>query len=227
VGRDHQPKARQLARQEKKENLHESYPRILIVSEGSKTEPLYFRNLCAEFRLPATKIIVKPCESGTAPIQVVKYAIELFKNGDAKKGIRPKSFDQIYAVFDRDDHESYHDALQIAASNNGKLSNDEKQRIPFKAIASVPSFELWLLLHYQEVQAPLHRNEVMSRLKKYIPNYTKGYDDAFEITWQHSCIAKERAERLAARFTAKDEPKPFTAIFELVKVLSAIRRPHL
>lgn len=32
-------------------------------------------------------------------------------------------------------------------------------------IASVPSFELWLLLHFENIQPPLHRDDVMRRLR--------------------------------------------------------------
>ena len=113
-----------------------------------------------------TNVEVRPSELGTAPIQVVQYAKDLFENGDAHKGILPRAFEQVYAVFDRDDHESYFQALRLAESLNGKLRNDAKQAIMFKAIASVPSFELWLLLHFEDVQAPLHRGYKHFRLAK-------------------------------------------------------------
>jgi hypothetical protein len=65
-----------------------------------------------------------------------------------------RSFDQIYAVFDRDDHDSYIEALDHAKSLDRKLLNDGRDRVVFKAIASVPSFELWLLLYYANIQIP-------------------------------------------------------------------------
>lgn len=111
-----------------------SYDRILIVSEGSKTEPNCFSEIHAAHRLQTAKVEVQP-----------------------------RALEQVYAVFDRDDHASYFDALDLAASLDGKLRNDNKQPVIFKAIASVPSFELWLLLHYEGIQAPLHRDEVIQR----------------------------------------------------------------
>jgi hypothetical protein len=54
-------------------------------------------------------------------------------------------------VFDRDDHASYFEALRAAESLDRKLKNDANQFIRFQAIASVPSFELWLLLHYEDI----------------------------------------------------------------------------
>jgi RloB-like protein len=87
----------------------------------------------------------------------------------------------------------------------------------------VPSFELWLLLHYEEIQAPLHRDEVMRRLKLHIPDYEKGAGKAFAITSEHLAVASQRAERLAARFTADTAPEPFTAIAGLVALLITLR----
>jgi len=125
---------------------------VLIVAEGSKTEPNYFREIRAAYRLHTANVEVQPGERGTAPIQVVDYARDLFANGDPHKGIQPPAFEQIDAVFDRDNHGSYFDALRLAASLDGKLRSDNRQVVTFKAIASVPSFELWLLLHYEHVK---------------------------------------------------------------------------
>ncbi|WP_367848107.1 hypothetical protein [Rhodoferax sp. WC2427] len=41
MGRDNQAKDRQLRRKTSKEAQRASYARILVVTEGSKTEPLY------------------------------------------------------------------------------------------------------------------------------------------------------------------------------------------
>ncbi len=167
---------------------------------------------------------VRPSELGTAPIQVVQYAQALFEDGDRHKNIQRRAFEKVYAVFDRDDHDSYHEALKLAASLDGKLRNDAKQPVTFQAIASVPSFELWLLLHFEDIQAPLHRDEVMRRLKLHIPSYDKGAGNAFAITREHLAVATQRAERLTARFAERTDSEPFTAIVELVRLLTTLRR---
>lgn len=222
MGRDNQPKARQLARREQKDARRASYPRILIVSEGSKTEPLYFEEIRAAYRLHSANVEVQPSQLGTAPIQVVQYAKQIFEKGSRHKGIRPRSFDQVYEVFDRDDHPSYFDALDLAASMDGTLRNEDKQPVSFKAIPSVPSFELWLLLHYENIQAPIHRDDVMGRLKLCIPDYEKGAGGTFAKTSTRRATATERAKALAARFNARTLG-PYTAIAELVTVLTKLR----
>ena len=217
------PKERQQKQLERKQGRRASYDRILIVSEGSKTEPNYFREIRAAYRLHTANVEVRPSELGTAPIQVVQYAQSLFEDGDSHKNIQRRAFEKVYAVFDRDDHDSYHEALTLASSLDGKLRNDARQPVGFQAIASVPSFELWLLLHFEDIQAPLHRDQVMQRLKQHIPEYEKGSGNAFALTCDHLARATRRAERLALRFTAQTDPEPFTGIGELVKLLIMLR----
>lgn len=160
MGKDNQAKHRHAAQLVRKMGQRASYDRILIVTEGSKTEPLYLGEIRSKFRLNTANVAVQPSQFGTTPLQVVEYAEYLFLNGDEYREIPKKGFEQVYVVFDRDDHETYHNALAKAAERNGKLRNDLKQAVKFEAIASVPCFELWLLLHFEDVQAPLHRTDV-------------------------------------------------------------------
>lgn len=223
MGADYQPKERQKRDLARKTACRASYDRILIVSEGSKTEPNYFKEIRSAYRLQTANVEVQPSELGTEPIQVVQFTKDLFENGHPHKQIQPRAFEQVYAVFDRDDHRTYFDALKLAESLDRKLRNDNRQPVRFKAIASVPSFELWLLLHYEDIQAPLHRDEVMRRLKRHIPGYEKGECGAFNRTRDTLPTATERAQRLAARFTAYTDPEPYTAIGELVTRLTTLR----
>ena len=103
------------------------------------------------------------------------------------------------------------------------MRNDDRRPVSFKAIVSVPSFELWLLLHYDDIQAPVHRDEVMDRLKQHITGYDKGAGGAFATTRNRLERATQRAQALAAKFNAYTEPEPFTALAELVKLLTTLR----
>lgn len=223
MGRDNSPKERQKKQLERKQGQRPSYDRILIVSEGSKTEPNYFGEIRSTYRLNTTSVEVRPSELGTAPFQVVQYAHDLFTKGDSHKKIQAKAFEKVFVVFDRDSHGSYYDALARAKALDGKLKNDAKQSVCFQAVASIPSFELWLLLHFEDVQSPLHRDEVFSRLKQHIPHYDKSMLGVFGMTAKNIEIATERARRLAIQFNAYTDPQPFTAIVELVQLLIKMR----
>lgn len=223
MGRDNQPKARQRAQLARKQNQRTSHDRILIVCEGAKTEPNYFNEIRQSYRLPTANVVVQAGGLGTAPLQVVQYAKKLFEKGDSNRRIQPRAFEQVFAVFDRDDHDSYFDALALAESWDGRLRNDAKQSIRFQAIASVPSFELWLLLHFEEVHAPLHRDQVLAHLCRHLPGYTKGASQAFANTRERLENAIDRAKVLAGQHAATDAPEPYTAVGELVDLLTCLR----
>lgn len=219
MARDNSPKERQRKQLERKQGRRASYDRILIVTEGTKTEPNYFGEIRSTFRLHTANVGIYPGALGTAPVQVVEYARQLFEEGDRHRHISPRAFDQVYAVFDRDTHASYHDALARAEQIEGTLRNDNRQKVPFRAVASVPNFELWLLLHYENIQAPIDRNDALARLRQSLPEYEKGADNVFATTRPHLPVALGRAAVLAERFTARDEPEPFTGVGLLVDLL--------
>ncbi len=77
MGRDNQPKARQLARKDKKETRRASYARILIVTEGSKTEPLYFEDIRSAYQLHSANVAVQPGLLGTAPTRAIALTCHL------------------------------------------------------------------------------------------------------------------------------------------------------
>ncbi len=223
MARDNPPSERQRKQLERKLGRRASHDRILIVAEGKKTEPNYFREIRAAYRLHTANVEVQPSGWGTSPIQVVRYAERLFRDGDGQKQIQARAFEQVYAVFDRDDHDTYFEGLKLAQSLDGKLRNDSKQAVRFKAVVSVPSFELWLLLHCEDIQAPIHRDEVMRRLRRHIPGYDKGAGGVFAETRDRLEIASRRAHALATRFDAYTEPEPYTGIAELVTLLTTLR----
>ena len=223
MGKDNQPKLRQESRDLKRKAARRApYERLLIVCEGEKTEPHYLKEIKHQGRLSTANVQVWPSEFGTEPIQVIEYAETLFRDGCRAKNIDPASFDRVIAVFDRDDHNSYHQALARARALNGALINDDGELVAFQAIASVPCFELWLLLHFEDIHAPIHRNEVYRRLRTHLPNYDKGQIGHWESTKDNLEQAIQRAETRAAITNAQNGNEPFTAFHELV-----IRLLHL
>lgn len=216
-------KARHGKQLERRVGSRPGHDRILIVSEGSKTEPNYFNEIRRAFRLHAASVVVRPSELGTAPIQVVQYAEQLFLEGDRHRKIQARAFDQVFAVFDRDDHESYFNALKLAESLDRKHKNDNKQLVRFQAIPSVPSFELWLLLHFEDIQFSIDRHEVMRRLKKHLPGYEKGCENTFALTSSRLDDAYARANSLALQNSGYTHPEPYTAVAHLVRLLTGLR----
>ncbi|PWV65680.1 RloB family protein [Plasticicumulans acidivorans] len=224
MGRDGQPKHRQARDLARKRPQRVSHDRVLIVCEGSKTEPNYFREIIRAYRLHTASVTVLPCTRGTAPIAVVECARDLFDKGSCERGISPRAFERVYAVFDRDQHDSYREALDLAKSLDGRRRNDAKESVCFRAIASVPCFELWLLLHYEDVSTwQVDVETVMRCLGVRFPGYAKGSNDVFARTCDRLDTAKHHARILAEQSDAYGAPAPYTAVFELVELLCSLR----
>lgn len=218
MGKEGQPKHRQAAR-ELRRRVAQRQPaeRLLIVCEGAKTEPLYLSQIRQQLRLPSANLQVQPAAYGTEPLRVVEYAGRLYTEGQRALGIQARRFDRVVVVFDRDEHHTYHAALQRVAALNGRLRNDERVKVPFEAVVSVPCFELWLLLHFEDVFAPLHRDEALARLRAHVAGYAKGQGSHWVATRERLDVATERAKALvAAGHTAEDGAQPYTNMHELV-----------
>lgn len=69
MGRDNCAKERQRRQLERKQGRRGSYDRVLIVCEGSKTEPNYFKEIRAAHRLHTANVEVQPGILGTEPLQ--------------------------------------------------------------------------------------------------------------------------------------------------------------
>jgi RloB-like protein len=119
----------------------EPYDYVLIVCEGEKTEPGYFRGLRQAYRLSSANIeITHP--NATDPVNIVRFTEARLVAG---------GFDRAYCVFDRDNHTNHDEALQmVTQSENGK------QKRLF-AITSVPCFELWVLLHFRYTSSAFNK----------------------------------------------------------------------
>lgn len=118
--------------------------RVLILSEGAKTEPNYFNGIKYSLRyrnqLAATDIeVYQPISY--SPMGLVKEAV--MRKNIARKQKNP--FDSVWIVFDRDTHFNMPETFAIAEK--------EGIRIGFSNIC----FELWVLLHYEKTERPFMR----------------------------------------------------------------------
>lgn len=198
--------------------------RVLIVCEGSETEVNYFKELCRFHRLSSAHVSVMPGAKGTCPLQVVEYARKVFVEGKAQCGIAPRSFDEVYVVFDRDVHAHYHAALQKAASLHRAHKNTDGDAVDFVAIPSVPCFELWLLLHFTNVTASISHTEIQRRLCDVFPGYHKSRKDLYSITHHALPQASQRAHRLNECTSPQQGTDPCTHAVLLVERLAGLNK---
>ena len=147
----------------RKVDTREVRTRFLIVCEGKKTEPNYFRS----FRVnqDVVEIDIKP-GSGRQPSQLIKRAEDEKLKGDYDQD------DQVWCVFDRDNWTAndFNNAI-ISTKNND-----------FKVAYSNEAFELWYVLHFEFLNAGINRKDYVKKLngalsKQYLKNSETIYDE--------------------------------------------------
>lgn len=110
-------KAREGATLQRQRNERARNKRYLIVCEGTKTEPHYFRELLDELRIRPQLVRIAP-NDGVSPDRVVAHALALYEN-DAVSG---DAYDTAYCVFDRDRHATFDAAVQRTKDLSGQRS---------------------------------------------------------------------------------------------------------
>lgn len=192
----------------------EPYASVLVVCEGSKTEPNYFEALRAEYGLSSLNVAIVSGE-GTDPMSVVRTSIQLF--------LEDGEYDQVFAVFDRNGHSNYEEAVQWT------MQPPEYLQGRLFAITSWPCFEYWILLHFAERSRPYAGqspcNQLVQDLRKFVPGYSKGRHDIFELTRTRLDQAKERAHRRLKDCKATDTSNPSTLVYGLVDRLEHLKDP--
>lgn len=187
--------------------------RVLIVCEG-ETEQRYFEKIRTECRGCDMEISVQSTKND--PLGLVDHALSVFRNNE-------NAFDKIYCVFDKDEHPHFDRAITKAREQNGKLLNDVGSEVYFREIPSVPCFELWILLHFIQVdpKCEIERGEAQRKVNDHIKDYKKGDGDIYsktkeliETAYRHYVFLKCNADLLK---------NPYTAVHELVKFFNGAR----
>lgn len=113
--------------------------RFLIVCEGEKTEPNYFRG----FRVP--KDVIEIEGTGKNTLSVVDHAIDRKQDGE---------YDQVWCVFDRDSFpaKQFNAALEKAKENGIRVAYSNE------------AFEIWYLLHFNYYDSALSRKQYKEAL---------------------------------------------------------------
>ena len=213
----HKRKARRAASHSRRKARREPYDKVLIVCEGSKTEPQYFNELKNHYKINSANVVVTG-DCGSDPLSVWKLAHERY----AVERNAGDPFDRVYCVFDKDTHSHYDDAV-----NQIQSARPEET---FYAITSVPCFEFWLLVHFNPTgrpYAPKHGNspadQVLDELKRYMPRYRKAQMGVFVELLEELPGAIENAKRLLADAERTGTDNPSTRVHELIEYLQNIK----
>ncbi len=144
------------------EKLRKYQQFLLIVCEDQRTEPAYLQSFVPLF--PEHTLFLEIVGAGLDSLGVVLEAIQ---RKTKLAGLTKKQLDEIWVVFDKDDADL--NAKRIARFDEAFATANDNG---FKVAWSNEVFELWLLLHFEDVNptVPLPRQEVYKRLKDAVNN---------------------------------------------------------
>ena len=205
---------RRYARQEQRRKSRQMVCKILIVSEGTKTEPNYFK-VFQTFNRGTIVYDIEVKGEADNTINVVDKAIELKNKGD---------YDSVWAVFDKDSFpaERFNTAIIKAEKNDiGCAWSNE-------------AFELWYLYHFVNRVTAMSRTEykkaisdAVNKSPKYKSKTTYKYEkndpDNYRIMTTYGSMDNAIKYAESTSNTYKDkryaEHNPCTMVYKLVRLL--------
>ncbi|WP_286920429.1 RloB family protein [Flavobacterium sp. UBA4197] len=188
---------------------------FLIVCEGKKTEPNYFKSFPRRFGKKVHNIELDG--GGISTLKVVEKAIEL-RNKSKQK------YDRVWAVFDRDSFRStsFNSAILKAKAND------------IYCAWSNEAFELWYLFHFHNRITAMKREEYEKAIEnainaklprssprfEYVKNHPGMYDLLKKFGNQDLAIrwAKDLSNKMVGENFAQYNPQ--TQVFKLVEELN-------
>lgn len=190
-----------MAIKQRKENTKDLKRKILIVCEGERTEPSYFKSFRAH----------KDCHvvgSGSNTVSVVNKAIQEMQKDD---------YSETWCVFDRDSFPKNRvlQALQLAGQHN------------IKCAFSNESFELWYVLHFEYLDTQITRADYCKKLStslgfKYEKNDRGIYTKLLEKQADAISRAKKLERNMLPANACKASSYPYTTVYKLVERLNRL-----
>lgn len=147
----------------KQTRIRPEIKRFMIVCEGMKTERYYFEAFKQDLPRDVVEIDFHP-EAGNTQgvVDIAKAYLNQEELG------KPK-YDQVWAVFDKDDFPQFDNAV-FACAPYAK----GKRRV--QCACSNEAFELWYLLHFEYRNTGMSRTEYSANLSKHLGKKYKKND---------------------------------------------------
>ena len=178
---------------------------IRVLTEGAVTEPGYLVQWARRNR----RIHIDFADSGMVPLSLVQRARDFQQaNRRSRRGSRGIDFDEIWCIFDVDQHPNVAQAI------------NEAQQSGICVAVSNPCFELWLILHYEDQTANIDRRDAQRRARDLGAVDAKRLEPSnIETLLSGYEAARLRAQQLRERHLANGlDPteNPSSTVWELV-----------
>lgn len=183
-------------------------PTILVICEGTKTEPDYLKLWGRRYR---SSVSIEVQALGADARTVVDRGVEALRlsRRDERRG-RGRGYASIWVMFDCDEHPDIKGQVDraLAAGLSVAFSN--------------PCVELWFLLHFQDQTAFIHRNSVQQACDTHLSGGKSLSDNDLTNLQANYQAAKARAQGLGERHLGNGSWKnenPSSTVWELVDAI--------
>ena len=183
---------------------------FILVCEGRNTEPQYFDALRRHGAQANIEVIF--LRGAGCPMTLAQCAAEEERKLRVRRRkSRYAKNDQVWVVFDRDEHPNIPGTISLCAQKGIKIAFSD------------PCFELWLLLHLEDFDRPDHRHDVQKALEGRLNGYSVKGGKAGDMRSIMNSVedAESRAEKQLKR--REDEGSvigcPHTTVFRLTRAL--------
>lgn len=212
MGTDNLNKRRSRERRERKSKELETRAETwLIVCEGKKTEPNYFKALFNYINSKSSKKInIKIVGLGKNTKSVVNSVDTFFNYSDKLVSNTKIPYGKVFTVFDKDSftEDNFNSAISMS-KNRG-----------FIPLWSNECFELWFILHYEYFHSNISRKEYFKKLTLLMEKDYEKNNNHFDLLGQLSKveIALKNSRKLYNKYDKSETPSkkvPCTTIFKI------------
>ena len=202
-------------RRDELKRIHPEYH--LIMTEGTKTEPVYFEamknNINSKY---PNKIQLDIYGTGDNTLNLFQRAKQIVSTS-------ANVYKHVWIVYDTDEFPAEN------INKTAKLCIEEStEETTYYAIWSNQCIELWFLLHFSFMQSDLHRSYYSSKLTENLISqglgkYTKNRTDMYQILFPYMNVAIANARKLD-KINGKKLPSdctPGTKVYVLIEKLKS------
>lgn len=208
-----------LVNSERKQGTRAQIVRFLIVCEGEKTEPNYFKAFIDNRRSEVKEVNVKGC--GCSTCQLINEAKKIQEKLEHERQV---SFDRVWLVFDKDEFPDFNKAIAKAKK--------EKMNCAW----SNQAFELWYVLHFQYLDTGVDRKQYIGMIEDKVRKasksktfkYKKNDVGFYQILHEHGNedFAFKNAEKLRNRHKGKVDYAAHNPRTEVDLLVNELRHPE-
>ena len=193
--------------QSRRKTNNRNYRTQFVLAVEGKTEKAYFEQF--KGHISEVQLMVNTGK-GSNPTAVMAQADRMLEDLRSKGSLR--AGDQAWCVIDRDEWED--DQIQ-------EIWSWASQRGDRGIALSLPQFEWWLLLHFEDGTGAGTRKEIIDRLNRYIPDYQKGSSSQLpNENEQHKEAIRRAKKKIPSELTNFEDLKDLGGSWTTVHLLT-------